>query len=99
MVIPYMPMLVPPVKWTGYRDRNLFFLVYCLFPFFSWSSLMTVSFSSMISPFVYRDVFFWVAIVLAVMTKEHTCSYHLMSCARMELSNRGKQLRGLLESN
>lgn len=26
MVIPYMPMLVPPVKWTGYGGLNIFWL-------------------------------------------------------------------------
>lgn len=24
MVIPYMPMLVPPVNWTGYGDLTLY---------------------------------------------------------------------------
>lgn len=36
MVIPYMPMLVPPIKWTGYANLSfLFFSQFAAFLYFS----------------------------------------------------------------
>ena len=40
MVIPYMPMLVPPIKWTGYVNLSFFFFSQCAaFLYFLVSSL------------------------------------------------------------
>lgn len=89
MVIPYMPMLIPPVKWTGYYNIPL--------PLVSKTPLSYQR--SEIKVESYCPLAFSNVYVLVGMIKVHTCISHHMSCALMVQNNSEMLLRGLLLSS